>query len=228
MSTELALLGADTGLDIDLTDIVIPRILLMQKMSDLVEEGQAAAGEIRESVDGALLGSEKHPMKFIVVAMHKQLLIWHDGEFKEVQPLTMANKNFLWEEMAEVDGKLTKITRNKAFAYYVLLPDLEEEGLPFVLSLTKTNTPAAKWINKKLIDAAMKRQGPESLTFTIVPRKEKNDKGSYFVYSPALLAEKPTPAMIERARYWQQALGQRVMTVVNTDVDLGDESGELS
>ena len=53
------------GSPITSQDIILPRILMMQPMSDMVTEGNAAFGEFRESLNGTKLGDFKNPIEIV-------------------------------------------------------------------------------------------------------------------------------------------------------------------
>lgn len=56
-------------------DLLAPRILLMQGLSDLVAEGKARQGDIVKSLNGEKIGDGKTPVEFIPLAMQNAWMI---------------------------------------------------------------------------------------------------------------------------------------------------------
>lgn len=57
------------------SDVVIPRLWLMQGLSEMVSEGRAKPGEIRRSVGGDLVGDPTHPIEFIPLTFQNKWVI---------------------------------------------------------------------------------------------------------------------------------------------------------
>ena len=75
MSTDMILREEERLGIFDVSDIIVPRILLMQAMSPQVTNAQAQMGEIRDSIDGALLGNEKHPLDIVICHRFKTISV---------------------------------------------------------------------------------------------------------------------------------------------------------
>lgn len=208
-STGLSSIMADAGLDMDISDIVIPRIHLMQKMSQLVDEKIAQPGEIRDSVDHALLGSEKHPLQIAIASVHRTLITFKNGDYFSTEALTRENNELPWEE--KLDGDVIK--RQKAYNFLVLLPITQCEGLPYVLSMKSTNSAAAKWINGKILRETMNGGDYRKLVFELSVQKEKNDKGSFYTYRPKLLSDLLSDEMSARVSQWTERVAKREIKV---------------
>lgn len=57
------------------SDLIAPKLLLMQGLSDLVSEGKARQGDIVKSLTGEKVGDTKTPVEFIPLAMQNSWII---------------------------------------------------------------------------------------------------------------------------------------------------------
>ena len=224
---------------IDSTDILIPRLLLMQPLSELVGEGDAQAGQIIKSTSQEVLYDGKKPFEFIPVMSFKtwRIMELKDGkyEFKRIEPLTAENVNEPYEWM---DGN-QQFRRDRTLSFYVLLPseikkeiaafkkiekgilpDVDDCLIPCLLSFMRTSSPAGK----ELATFAKKAQHfglpIASYTFELFSEFEKNDKGNYHVFK-VKRKRSSTPEEIAVCKKWNTTLTQA--TNIKIDDSLDDE-----
>lgn len=109
------------------SDIVIPKVMLMQALSDLVEEKKAQAGEMVRSSTGEKLGDESKPLDFIPLMYHSLWMLSEDVkgkgnksdfEFRGYEPRVPLNERLEWD--FERNG--TKWRRTKTMHLFGLLP----------------------------------------------------------------------------------------------------------
>ena len=113
------------------SDIVIPKVLLMQGLSDLVAERKALQGDIVRSVTAEKLGDDKNPVEFIPLTFQNLYLVSEDQkgdgkkyEFRRYEPRTAANEDAPWDYIE--NG--TKWKRTKVMNLFALLPrDMDAE-----------------------------------------------------------------------------------------------------
>ena len=119
------------------TDVVIPKVLLMQGLSKLVTEGKAKFGDFADSLSGTVLGSIDEPIDFIPFYMKKTWIVSRkDGDrwqFDHIEECTPMNENKKWEET--IDGQLYK--NEKSMNFFVLLAD--NPTMPYVLQFKSTS-----------------------------------------------------------------------------------------
>jgi len=123
-------------------DIVIPKILAMQGLSNYVTEGDARFGDYVNSLSGEVLGSVDKPVEFIPFYLEKVWIVsikkGDRFEFERYEPVTVANANKPWEEV--VDG--ISIKNEKCFNFYSILPS--DPALPFVIAFKGTSAKAGR------------------------------------------------------------------------------------
>ncbi len=175
--------GADTVIA---SDLVIPKVLLMQGLSKLMnnENVSARLGEIRGSLEGNLLGGPKEAMEIIPFFVKENWNLFEEEngkyEFRGREPRTMANDSLPLEEV--VEGK--KIRRDKTIDVYVLSPKEIEQGefLPYLISFTRTSFRAGK----KLVTIGQKlkmfKKPLASKIFKLISTKVENDKGTFYAF----------------------------------------------
>lgn len=172
----------DMGLDS--SDMLIPRISLMQGLSEAVAEGNATIGDIINSLTGVKLGDKNNAVEFIPLTVYKtwvrRKLVGAKYEYDSTLPFTAANANLPWEE--EVGG--TKYRNDKTLNVYVLLAKDIAEGRPFpaVVSFSRTSSRAGKAIATHFMQSISFKQHPSSSVLKLCCHMEKNDLGNYYVF----------------------------------------------
>ena len=179
-------------------DIIIPKILLMQGLSDLVADGKAMMGDFRDSLSGAKLGSIVEPIEIIPFHLEKFIDIEEDdgeGNFKwaRTEPLIedplnpKYNDNLPWTDT--IDGLAVKRVRRMNF-FCVLPADVKSFGagaLPYVLSFKSTSFREGKKMYTQMFMRNRAQQlPPNAFTFKVGGEKVKNDKGTFIVPSVEL------------------------------------------
>jgi hypothetical protein len=194
--TSLALAGtldAWGTQEVSSQDILIPKILAMQGLSQLVADGKAAIGEMRDSVNGTLLGGIDKPLSFIPVHIDK---VWVISEkkgdrFKYVgtEPITRDNENLPWAEITD-SGK--EIRRDYTMNCYCILPVDVENGfpVPYTISFRRTSLRAGKKLFTQMY--VRNRQAgmiPPAMKMLLTVQRVKNDQGTFFVFDTDIDAQ---------------------------------------
>lgn len=225
------------------SDVVIPKLLLMQQMSELVQEKKAQSGEMVRSIGGTKLGDEKKPVDIIPLTFQNLWMLQEDAmgkgkyEFRGYEPRTAANENAEWDFM--VNG--TKWKRTKVMNLFALLPadidaqmeemkkfeetgeiDLDRTLLPVVIPFRNTSFKAGREIATLFVkaDSVARRVGKPVPVYGQMIRLgcylEKNDKGSFYVYKTEP-AGKTSPEHKEVAATWYATLMSRSFAVDESD-----------
>lgn len=163
-------------------DLIIPKILAMQGLSDLVTAGDAKIGDFVDSLTGVVLGSIDKPVEFVPFHMEKVWIIStrkkgeSKYEFDRYEPVTAMNQNYPFEE--EVGDIQTKYEYTLQF--YVLLPS--DTSMPYVISFKSTSQRAGKVLSTQMfIRNKAAGKAPAAVTMLLGGKKEKNDKGTFVV-----------------------------------------------
>jgi hypothetical protein len=168
--------------DVSSRDVIIPKILVMQGLSDLVGEGKAKLGDFVDSITSEVLGSIDKPLSIIPLHMQKSWIISRRKkgeskfEFERYEDVTSANEGYPLEA---ADGDDT-IKYEYALQFYVLRP--EDPTLPYVVTFKSTSTRAGKALATQMY-FRNKAAGlaPAAFVMELSSKKEKNDKGTFAV-----------------------------------------------
>lgn len=165
--------------DIDNSDIIIPKILLMQGLSKFVAEGDAKSGEFRDSLTGELLGGKDSPVKALCFSHSKLWSIFDTKGGKPVflrsEPVTMENANLPWEEGS------TK--RELSHQFMVLLVDngrAAKEQMPYVLSMRTFSVRAAQRLCTEFVRWSKARRPSYSRVVEFFAVSKENEKGKFY------------------------------------------------
>jgi hypothetical protein len=131
------------GTDYDTNDVLIPRLLLMQGLSDMVQDGTANVGDIVRSLDKVVLAPRGEKLKFIPICHDKG---WRIGEkvgdrfeWRRNEPWNPENANrpLAWQE------KGTEWRADRTLNFFILLVDGLEKERKALEALNKGKEPSA-------------------------------------------------------------------------------------
>lgn len=160
------------------SDIVLPKILLMQALSDFVKEKKAQAGDIVRSGTGEMLAKDGAPLEFIPLTYTNLWMLSEDEKgkgnkqdykFRGYEERNGGNEDLEWDFMQ--DG--TRWKRTKVMNLYALLasdiekfegamakfkesgdmPDLDAALLPVTIQFRNTSFKAAKDVSTLFLKA---------------------------------------------------------------------------
>lgn len=165
-------------------DLVIPMVLLMQYTSDKVKAQTAKFGELRDSLNDEVLGSQEKPFEIIPFLAERFWIEYDvskgdkfgDKEYLGTVPITAANDNlpYLDEER--------KISRDRAIYVYGLIADRYDKSIPVVITFRRTSLKAGKAIMTQMY--AQNRaagKNPAGYVIQVTSKKEAGDAGDYAV-----------------------------------------------
>lgn len=177
-----AMTQADWGTpQVSSQDIVIPKILCMQGLSELVADDKAKMGDFVDNMTSEVIGNYKDkPVEFIPFHMEKIMIISKkvgaDFQFDSIVPVTAENENAPYEE--EIGGETFK--NEQAMNFYVLLP--EDMSLPYIISFKGTSRKSGKILATQMyVRNAAAGKIPPAYVMELSGRKDKNDKGQFIV-----------------------------------------------
>lgn len=197
------------------SDIVIPKILVMQKMSDAVDREVAVEGDFLDSVTEEKLGSIKEPLDFIPFHLTKTWVVQKvvDGDYRydRTEDVTPQNENRQWEEV--IGGE--KYRFQKSYNFYVLLAN--DPSMPYVLAFRSTASKTGRALATQMY-VKNRAQGkvPPAYVMELGGVKEKNDKGS-FVIPSTKVKRAATNDEILAALDWYKTLNTKSVKVDDSD-----------
>lgn len=221
---------------IDASDVVIPKLLLMQGLSEFVAAGEAKSGDIARSTTGEVLGGVNKGVEIIPFMTFKTWKLEENTgskfEYRGVEPITAENANEPLEW--NVNGKHWR--RNRCLNFYVLLPvdiakeaaamkkletsgDLPDPGdalLPCVLTFQRTSYGAGKDLATHFMKAAHFGVPPAVSKFKLTSKLEKNEKGTFSIFEVEA-SGKSTTEEIAACKKWYETISQTKVKVVVDD-----------
>ena len=226
VSTEVTTWGSDVSVG---SDLLIPKLLLMQGMSDAVNEGNAQVGDWIDSINSNKFGDIKTPVEVIPFHVTKHFDIeveQDDGKFKwqRTEPIVenpMAagyNDNLPWTDRE--DGK--NIKRIRRLNFFVLIPKEVEAGtsIPYVVSFKSTSLKEGqKMLNQMYVRNLRQKLTPASYKFKLAVGKAENDKGKWFV-PQVLLGEQSTQSEVAEALSWYKTVSSKGSSVKVDESDV--------
>jgi len=172
-------LGAWGDNEFDQSDIIIPKIILMQGASQLVSDGVARPGEYLDSVSKEVLGSADKPLVITPIHMKKFWRITQlDGNEYKFERMDHVNASNLNADKEFSENNVPK-KRQMVYQFYVLV---EDKAVPYILSMKGISFGAGKQLaNEVYVTNKIKRLPPPGRQFKLsvedVPFDGKKYKG---------------------------------------------------
>lgn len=184
-------------------DLLIPRLMVMQGLSQNVIDGKAKMGDVVDSMANEVIGGKDKPVRFLPFKVEKIFYVeeWKDGswKFSAIEQVTVDNLNTPNEVVR--DGKKFKYTYTLNF--FVLL---EGKGLPYLLAFKSTSMRSGKALFTKMyVDNRALGKAPCANWFNLVVDMTKNAKGTYATIS-AQVADEATREDQMKALDWFKTL----------------------
>lgn len=181
LPTELE--GAWGTENIEAKDVLIPRIFLAQKMSDVVDKSDVKAGQFYLSTTKEALSGVGQSLEILILNSFKTWTIEQKKgdkyEYHSIEPYSPSQANLPW------DFELMGVTmrRNETFNYYIVLPkDIESgEAIPALLSFRRTQVKCAKAITSYLMKMKQFKAPACMYVIELSSHLEENDLGSFHV-----------------------------------------------
>ena len=189
------------------TDMIIPRLMLMQALSDFVSKGSATPGDIVESINGEVVAKKTQPLEVIAIVTHKEWwkfeMVQNKWEFRERVPYGPHNADWKYEET--VNG--TNWRNDAALNFFVILPN-RLDGLPHLLTFRRSNYYAGKKLSTHFQISAMKKMPPAASVFTLQSQSTTVDKNTFWTFDIKKSRES-TKQELATAYEWYQMLTKK-------------------
>ena len=167
-------------------DLVIPKILPLQFMSEKVRDKLGEYGEFRDTLNNTKFGDLQTPFEIIPFHAEKKWIEYdvivdkkggRKREYRAVVPITSENDGLPYNDP---DG-LTE--RDRCIDVYCLIPDQVKEGnaFPHVLSFRRTSLNAGKKIITQFLRNQSMGKPPCAVSMIMSGKSVQNDDGEYVV-----------------------------------------------
>ena len=202
--------GSNWGAETSSQDLIVPKLMLMQAMSELVVAGKARAGDIINSLDENVVSDKDGTIDVIVFSSYKTVNTFVNDEYNKTETWNVEIGNLPYEET--LNG--TKINRQHVLNFYVLTVDeiRANTAFPSVVSFKGTSMYTGRKLATMMTRQKALGQPSASLVFTLGRTLEKNDKGSYYVWTAAK-KRSSTMEEVTAAKIWWDVLAKRTVTV---------------
>lgn len=229
------------GSDVNLgQDIVIAKILPMQGLSELVADGKARMGEMRDSLTGAMIAGIDQMFEFLPFHVEKFWDVLKEtytkdnkpsGEFKwdHSEPLVENpqdpgyNDHLPWAY--EENGLKMKRVRRMNF-YGLLVSQIKSgESIPYILSFKSTSfKEGKKLLTQMYLRNRRANLPPCGYVIAIKGMKKENDKGKFII--PTIeLGRKAAPEEIQECWNWMQLVKKGAVKVDDSDLTTTETTG---
>jgi hypothetical protein len=223
------------------SDLIIPRLLLMQGLSAAVAERKAQQGDMIRSTTNEVIGGPDKPLDIVPLkltpAWRVEEKIGGKFEFRRMEERTAANDSLPWEfqengsdwRRVKVLNLFALLERDiKAFlaAMQAEDPDLGAGLLPVLISFRSTSFPAGKVVATYYAQVRdFQRYNPNAKSYAhklqLSCKQDKNDKGSYYVFQVEGKPKRLDPTLIPEAERWFN----QVNAMKEIKVDVADDEG---
>lgn len=216
-NTELdAILG---DFNIDSSDILIPKVLLMQPVSAFVTEGEATIGDFRNSVTKEKLGSIHESFAFVPFHFTKTWdIVGDDGKWIRKEDFNPGDENKPWE--FEENGERVKRIKRLDFFGFPLKKVADGVQLPMILSFRSSGYREGTKILTQFKLNIAKKKLPWSDIWGIKGEKLKNEDGqTYCVPKVDLIGESDEEVLKLCLEWYKNIKNMKVkITVDDSDV----------
>ncbi len=230
----------------DPDDLLIPRLLVGQSMSEVVQKELISVGTIYRSTTKEGVGGKGKPFLIIPLALTKTWVLTHRKppatkfEFLRIEAHTASNKDSDWEwSEGGVDYKRTKSLNffcllpsdidkdamsKKAFTDNGEIPDLDDALLPCMLSFQSTSYKEGKRLTTHFALAGEAGLPPFINSFAIDSEMKENALGRYYVLKVSK-GGKTESAQLPVCRKWYDLVATQNLKV-DEDHDVAVVSGD--
>lgn len=193
--------------EVSAKDIIMPKLMVMQGLSEMVTDGKAMFGEFRDSLTGELLGSVNKPFDFIPFHLDKLIYVTKrkagttdNFKFDSVIPLTAETEKLPWNDTEGED----EIKRSQVFNFYCINP--EDTSMPIIISFKGMSLRNGKVLNTMaFVKSFIAGSFPPANHYKLIGTKTSNDAGTFVVVSTEQ-GEKSTNEEINAAAKWMKML----------------------
>lgn len=170
---------------IDRADMLIPKLLVMQGLSNLVAEGRASMGDVVNSVTGEKVISKGEWINFVPLMTFKTVEYYNTSapgkpKRERVEPWSATkHTNTDWEQV--IEGVKFRVMETLNF-YVFLEKDLSSPAaLPYLIKFQSTQRTTGKKLITHFMQMEMMQAEPWFGVLALTTNVQKNDKGVFAV-----------------------------------------------
>lgn len=207
-------------------DIVIPKILPLQFMSEKVKDKLGDYGDFRDTLNNEKFGDVETPFEVIPFFVHKKWIEYDvvtnksgakKREYRGVVSIDHSNDGLPY---VDADGM---VERDRCVDVYVVVPKQVEEGnsFPYVLSFRRTSLKAGNKIITQILRNERMNKPPCAVTMMISGKSVQNDNGE-FIVQDVQVGKPATQEQIADAFSWYKIVSKGETKLDESDI-VGDD-----
>lgn len=205
LSAEVANMWAPA--EVSAKEIIMPKLMVMQGLSEMVTDGKAMFGEFRDSLTGGKLGGVNEPFDFIPFHLEKLIYVSkrkagtsEDFKFDSAMPLDAASEQLPWND---TDGDM-EVRRSHVYNFYCINPD--DTSMPIIITFKGMSLRNGKVLNTMaFVKSFIAGSFPPAHHYLLKGVKTSNDRGTFVVISTEQ-GSKSTNEEIMSAAKWKKML----------------------
>jgi len=209
-------------------DIVIPKLILMQGLSQFVKDRKAQSGDIFDNKTESVIGGPTKPIRAVPFFYNKTLNVYEVKESKKGKMLSKhpwdpKYEDLPWEEVEDGGGMVRNQPTHNFFLF--MEADLEDPiTLPFQISFGGTFYKKGKILASHFKESEMAGVSWARTIWEFGVGIEKNENGEWFTWSLKNTHEETPKVGLRRCYQWYQNC-EKSMPKVHEN-DLTDSEGE--
>jgi hypothetical protein len=165
--------------DVSTDDLILPKILLMQGLSELVAQGDAKMGDIINSLTSTVVGDEKKPVALLPFYCRKSWVIekWDGSKFQYEKSIPDIGEKLPYDE--EING--VKYKNSHQYEFFCLT---EDKSIPHILTFRgKSHKTGKQLFTQMYVINKSLAKTPAAYWINLGCNRDKNDKGTFMVWS---------------------------------------------
>lgn len=169
---------------VEAKDLILPKILLQQALSEAVKQRDARDGDYLNTLTGTVASNDKGEVEVLPFFCRQSYIIekWNGKKFEylKTQPCVVGAEPKPYEE--EVAG--TRFKNSHVYEFFCML---KEGGTPAIVSFRSTSHKAGKKLfNIMYLQNPQQGKTPAANWITLGSKAETNDMGTYNVMEIAV------------------------------------------
>lgn len=203
-------------------DIVIPKILPLQFMSEKVKDKLGDYGDFRDTLNNEKFGDVATPFEVIPFFVHKKWIeydvVTNKAGAKKREYRGVVNIDYSNDGLPYVDAD-GMVERDRCVDVYVVIPKQVEEGnsFPYVLSFRRTSLKAGNKIITQILRNERMDKPPCAVTMVISGKSVQNDNGE-FIVQDVQVGNSATPEQVRDAFSWYKIVSKGETKLDESDI----------
>lgn len=198
--------------------VIIPKLQIMNQLSELVKARKANAGDILDSVSGDKLADEKTGIEVIPFKVFSTIQIFegHGGKkkWKKTVPYSEELADLPFEDY---DENKAPITRQHVLNFFAMLTGKLDE-FPYLVSFKSSSFQTGRKLSSHFTMCEMKKIPPASAVFTLTSFEKKKDNNTWYAFD-VKKSRSSTKEELAAARHWYDVLSKSEVAVKVDDSD---------